>query len=110
MSYLSAPLATNTAVIGGGAVHVWVRSSTPDVDLQAAITEVRPDGTESFVGAAIETSMREPPGTTAQESTGSSQSMPSRVILPVVPGVSVPTGAPPCRACGTSRAAELKLR
>jgi hypothetical protein len=38
----------------------------------------------------------EPPGTTAQESVGSSQSMPSRVVLPVVPGVSVTTGAPPC--------------
>ena len=36
-------------MIGGGAVHVWVRSSTPDVDLQATISEVRPDGNETFV-------------------------------------------------------------
>jgi len=36
-------------VIGGGAVHVWVRSSTPSVDLQATISEVRPDGKETFV-------------------------------------------------------------
>ena len=35
--------------IGGGAVHLWVRSSTPDVDLQATISEVRPDGNETFV-------------------------------------------------------------
>ena len=29
--------------------HLWVRSSTPDVDLQATISEVRPDGNETFV-------------------------------------------------------------
>ena len=32
-----------------GAVYAWVRSSTPDVDLQATISEVRPDGNETFV-------------------------------------------------------------
>ena len=30
-------------------VNLWVRSSTPDVDLQATISEVRPDGNETFV-------------------------------------------------------------
>ena len=49
VSYVSAPLKTNTTVIGAGAVHVWVRSSTPDVDLQATVSEVRPDGNETFV-------------------------------------------------------------
>ena len=36
-------------MIGAGAVHVWVRSSTSDVDLQATVSEVRPDGNEKFV-------------------------------------------------------------
>ena len=49
VSYVTAPLATDTTVIGGGAVDLWVRSSTPDVDLQATISEVRPDGNETFV-------------------------------------------------------------
>ena len=49
MSYVSAPLTTNTTAIGGGAVHLWVKSSTPDVDLQATVSEVRPDGNETFV-------------------------------------------------------------
>ena len=40
---------TNTTAIGGGAVHLWVKSSTPDVDLQATVSEVRPDGNETFV-------------------------------------------------------------
>ena len=48
-SYVTAPLGANTTVIGGGAVKVWVRSSTPNVDLQATISEVRPDGKETFV-------------------------------------------------------------
>ena len=49
VSYVSAPLTTNTTVIGAGAVHLWVRSSTPDVDLLATISEVRPEGKETFV-------------------------------------------------------------
>ena len=44
----AAERATRTA-IGGGAVHLWVKSSTPDVDLQATVSEVRPDGNETFV-------------------------------------------------------------
>ena len=36
-------------MIGAGAVHLWVRSSTPNVDLQATVSEVRPDGKETFV-------------------------------------------------------------
>jgi hypothetical protein len=49
VSYLTSPLSANTTVIGAGAVHVWVRSSTPNADLQATIAEVRPDGKETFV-------------------------------------------------------------
>ena len=49
VSYLSAPLAEDTTVIGAGAVKLWVRSSAPSVDLQATISEVRPDGIETFV-------------------------------------------------------------
>jgi predicted acyl esterase len=49
VSYTSAPLSTDTTVIGGGAVDAWVQSSTPDVDLQATVSEVRTDGHETFV-------------------------------------------------------------
>jgi putative CocE/NonD family hydrolase len=49
VSYVSPPLTQDTTVVGAGSVEVWVRSSTPDVDLQATISEVRPDGKEVFV-------------------------------------------------------------
>lgn len=49
VSYVSEPLPTDTTVVGAGAVYAWVRSSTPDVDLQATISEVRSDGNETFV-------------------------------------------------------------
>ena len=49
MSYVSAPLGKDTTAIGAGAVSLWVKSSTPDVDLQATVSEVRPDGNETFV-------------------------------------------------------------
>jgi predicted acyl esterase len=164
VSFLTAPLAANTAVIGAGAVHVWVRASTPSVDLQATITEVRPDGRETFVqngwvraderkldprkstllspvlslrakdvkplprgqfaevtiplyyeghvyraGSRIRLIISSPngeepvwafaksnPKQRATVAVGFSKRMPSRLILPVVPGVSVPTGLPPC--------------
>jgi predicted acyl esterase len=49
VSYVSAPLSSDTTTVGGGAVNLWVKSSTPDVDLQATVSEVRPDGNETFV-------------------------------------------------------------
>jgi predicted acyl esterase len=49
VSYLSSPLRGDTTVIGAGAVRLWVRSSKPNVDLQVTVTEVRPDGKETFV-------------------------------------------------------------
>jgi uncharacterized protein len=171
VSYVSARLAANTTVIGSGAVNLWVRSSTPDVDLQATISEVRPDGNETFVqngwiraserklstdtnnmfkrlstalepiptftaadaspmpagqfvkvvvplyyqghayraGSRIRVTIAAPNGTqpiwsfgqTVPNPAGSvsiafSTTMPSSLILPVVPGVSVPTSLPPC--------------
>jgi predicted acyl esterase len=49
VSYLTKPLAGDATVIGAGYVRAWVRSSKPSVDLQATISEVRPDGKETFV-------------------------------------------------------------
>jgi uncharacterized protein len=163
-SYVTSPLSANTAVIGAGAVHAWIRSSTPDVDLQATISEVRPDGKETFVqggwlranerkldaakstplepvlslrasdvsplpankfvevtiplyyeghvyraGSRIRVTITAPngdqpiwsfgetdPNGTATVAIARSKQMPSSLLLPVVPGVSVPTGLPPC--------------
>ncbi len=163
-SYVSGPLAANTTIIGGGAVQVWLKSATPDVDLQATVTEVRPDGKETFVqsgwlrasrrkltpgssllapaptfrradvqslpkgkfalvtiplyyeghayrkGSRIRVILSAPSGdnpiwafrnTVPSSGTDKifiahSPSMPSRLVLPLVPGVSVPTGLPPC--------------
>jgi uncharacterized protein len=49
VSYVSAPLTENAVAVGAGAIHLWVKSSTPDVDLQATVSEVGPDGNETFV-------------------------------------------------------------
>jgi predicted acyl esterase len=49
VAYVSPPLGEDTAVVGSGRVDLWVRSSAPNVDLQATISEVRPDGKETFV-------------------------------------------------------------
>jgi hypothetical protein len=49
VSYVSAPLTNNAVAIGAGAIKLWVESSTPDVDLQATVSEVAADGNETFV-------------------------------------------------------------
>jgi predicted acyl esterase len=49
VSYVSEPLTSDLVAIGAGAIHLWIKSSTPDVDLQATVSEVRPDGNETFV-------------------------------------------------------------
>jgi predicted acyl esterase len=163
-SYVTTPLGSNTTVIGAGAVRAWVRSSAPNVDLQATISEVRPDGKETFVqggwvraserkldpakstplepvlslreedvsplppdqfvevtiplyyqghayrtGSRIRVTISAPngdqpiwsfgetdPSGTATVDVARSPDMPSSLLLPVVPGVSVPTGLPPC--------------
>ncbi|MBN1529412.1 MAG: CocE/NonD family hydrolase [Thermoleophilaceae bacterium] len=48
-SWVTKPLTANTTVIGGGAVKLWVRSSAPNADFQVTVSEVRPDGKETFV-------------------------------------------------------------
>jgi predicted acyl esterase len=49
VSYTSAPLASDATTVGAGAIELWVKSATPDVDLQAVVSEVREDGKEEFV-------------------------------------------------------------
>jgi predicted acyl esterase len=167
LSYVTSPLTSHTAVLGAGAVEAWLRSSRMNVDLQATISEVRPDGKETFVqggwlranarkldarqstplepvlslrardvspmprnrfvraviplyyqghvyrtGSRIRVTITAPNGDQpiwsfgeAQPAKGGatvsiafSKRMPSRLLLPVVPGVNVPTGLPPCPA------------
>jgi predicted acyl esterase len=163
-SYVSAPLSADAVVIGAGAVQLWIRSSAPSVDLQATVSEVRPDGKETFVqdgwlraserklnaaqstllapvlslrradaaplphgrytevtvplyyeghvyrtGSRIRVTISAPGGDqpvwgfaelnphgSASVLIAHAPTFPSRLVLPVVSGVSVPTGLPPC--------------
>jgi uncharacterized protein len=49
LSYTTAPLTESTVVVGAGSVRLSVKAPTRDVDLQATVTEVRPDGHETYV-------------------------------------------------------------
>jgi predicted acyl esterase len=165
VSYVTAPLTQNTVVIGAGALRAWVRSPKRVIDLQVTISEVRPDGKETFVqGGWLRSSFRKldpkkstplepfpsgrlrdmrtmprkrfvkltfpmyyeahayragsriririaapngdqpiwafsetkPKTGTARVRIGYGSKRPSRLLLPVVSGVDVPTGLPPC--------------
>lgn len=49
VSYISGALAKDTTVVGAGFVKFWLRSSKRNADLQVTVSEVRPDGKETFV-------------------------------------------------------------
>lgn len=49
LSYLAPPFASNTVMAGNGSVDLWLRSSAADTDLQVTVSEVRPDGKETYV-------------------------------------------------------------
>jgi predicted acyl esterase len=49
LGYISAPMAKDVVIAGPSSLDLWVRSSARDTDIQATITEVRPDGKETLV-------------------------------------------------------------
>lgn len=49
LSYLTAPLAADQVMVGTASVDLWLRSTAPDVDLEVDLTEVRPDGQETYI-------------------------------------------------------------
>src|SRR5262249_28625436 len=49
LAYATEPLAADTVMIGSGSVDLWLRASAQDVDLQVTLSEIRPDGKETYV-------------------------------------------------------------
>lgn len=49
LAYVSEPFSRDTVVVGPGTVDLWLRSTARDVDLEVVVTEVRPDGKETYV-------------------------------------------------------------
>jgi predicted acyl esterase len=56
------------------------------------VTVAAPNGTQPIWSF----SHTQPAGTTATESVAFSPSMPSSIVLPIVPGLTIPTGLPAC--------------
>lgn len=48
-SFASDPLTTDTVIVGSGSADLWIRSDAGDTDLEATLTEIRPDGREVYV-------------------------------------------------------------
>ena len=49
VAYTTPPLAHDLVVAGPASLNLWLRSTATDTDLQATVTEVRPDGQEEYV-------------------------------------------------------------
>lgn len=48
-AFTTAPLARTLTFQGSASLNIWVSSTAPDADIQATISEVRPDGREVYV-------------------------------------------------------------
>ncbi len=49
LGFITAPFSEDTVVAGPGSVDLWIASTSTDTDLEATISEVRPDGQEIYV-------------------------------------------------------------
>ncbi|MCP4593165.1 MAG: CocE/NonD family hydrolase, partial [bacterium] len=165
VAFIGEELDEDTVIIGTGSVDLWIRSTATEADLEVNLTEVRPDGKESYVqggwlrashrrlsdestellpvhthleadaedltpgewtrvrillmpfahvfraGSRIRISVDTPGASRAEwkfiladlddqvrHSVAHSSERPSRVVLPVVSGVDVPTERPVCNA------------
>ncbi|HET8616945.1 MAG TPA: CocE/NonD family hydrolase [Actinomycetales bacterium] len=49
LAFTTAPLTRATEFFGSGSADIWLSSTAPDTDLQITLTEVRPDGQETYV-------------------------------------------------------------
>ena len=49
LSYVTDPFTSTAAYAGSASVDLWLRSNATDTDIEATLTEVRPDGSEVFI-------------------------------------------------------------
>lgn len=49
LTFTTPPATAKTVYAGTGSVDLWLRSSAADTDLEAVLTEVRPDGQEVYI-------------------------------------------------------------
>ncbi len=49
LGYVTEPLAKDSVFGGTGSVDLWLSTTVPDVDVEVTISEVRPDGQETYV-------------------------------------------------------------
>lgn len=48
-SFATEPLVDETVIVGSGSVDLWLQSNLGDTDIEATISEIRPDGQELYV-------------------------------------------------------------
>ena len=49
IGFTTAPLASDVVIAGPSSLDLWLRSSARDTDLQVTLSELRPDGNETYV-------------------------------------------------------------
>lgn len=59
--FVTPPLQEDLTLNGGASADLWIRSSTPEADIGVTLSEVRPDGKETYIQSGVlKGSMRKP--------------------------------------------------
>ncbi len=51
--FVSDPLTTDTVMLGGGSADLWLRTDVGNVEVGVTLSEVRPDGNETYVQSGV---------------------------------------------------------
>lgn len=65
--FVSSPLEEDLTMAGGASADLWIRSSAPEADIGVTLSEVRPDGKETFIQAGVLRGSMRKPGPDATE-------------------------------------------
>lgn len=65
--FLSPPLQEDLTLDGGASADLWIRSSTPEADIGVTLSEVRPDGKETYIQSGVLRGSMRKPGPDATE-------------------------------------------
>lgn len=65
--FLTPPLEEDLTLFGGASADLWIRSSSPEADIGVTLSEVRPDGKETYIQSGVLRGSMRKPGPDATE-------------------------------------------
>ncbi len=65
--FVTPPMEEDLTLFGGASADLWIRSSVPEADIGVTLSEVRPDGKETYIQSGVLSGSARKPGPDATE-------------------------------------------